>query len=798
MSFSALKKQAEGPRSDPPWRPGRDWDRDQDRSQRGDGPGSYRDRDQDRDRDRRPNYSHQSSRYNDDYRNHSNDRGYAQDGYRLERDSWAPRTDSYPPPPPREPPPPPPPLDSPRPPQGDFTIRFDKPVGIEDSYDSYRPNRDRRHDPSRSRASRDGVRQGRHPQRPHRYANGGYRPIRLAANRPMLQGLHSTGPELAFYDVGGGVTYRPVDDLSDSDEADMDISDEEGAADSGEPSTKRTRLTADRTVSDNEAPKWSNPDPYTALPPPDTTGHKKKDVVQLIRKARVQAKETKSSIPAEAEEFISCDFDSDAEDGETHSSGEESPGVSGAPTRPRAMARQTPRDDGQSDKPGSSRRAEERRRDTANFQSSSREWEDSGRQTARNRPAEDVGTSALGSRKRTHDDRVIFPAHARLKKASKMPVGGDLLLDWAVSKGEEPCPWIVADHSGSATLGVWLHKEVVDLYEHLRPRDYEDHMRNQLVQELKALCRATYKDAEVYPFGSFPSGLYLPTGDMDLVFCSDSYMRGGRAKYTTKSTLFKFRNFLQNKQLPYLNEVEVIIHAKVPLVKYVDKRTALKVDISFENLTGVKAINTFMAWKEQYPAMPVLATVIKHFLAMRGLNEPVNGGIGGFSITCLIVSMLQMLPAVQSRNMDPSHHLGDLLLEFFDLYGNRFNWKDVAISVNPPKYIPKNEVRTFAYKNQDRLSIIDPNNPENDIAGGSANTPTIMACFAEAHKLLTKRMQELAALSDSEKRNASILEVVFAGNYSTFRTQRTHLYKLFRESFSFENRANGHSTGVSW
>ena len=136
-------------------------------------------------------------------------------------------------------------------------------------------------------------------------------------------------------------------------------------------------------------------------------------------------------------------------------------------------------------------------------------------------------------------------------------------------------------------------------------------------------------------------------------------------------------------------DVELIRGAKVPLVKFIDSRTGLKVDVSFENTTGLKAIETFRYWKKQYPAMPVLVTLIKHFLAMRGLNEPVNGGIGGFSVICLVVSMLQQMPDIQSRSKNGEHYYGDLLMDFFDLYGNRFNYQTMAISLNPPGYIPK-------------------------------------------------------------------------------------------------------------
>jgi non-canonical poly(A) RNA polymerase PAPD5/7 len=229
----------------------------------------------------------------------------------------------------------------------------------------------------------------------------------------------------------------------------------------------------------------------------------------------------------------------------------------------------------------------------------------------------------------------------------------------------------------------------MDFYYHVKPTEFEDSVRFDLVSRLRASVRNHWTDADIYPFGSFVAGLYLPTADMDLVFASDSYLAGRYAKYHEKRSLWKFNDFLISQGIPVTGSIEVISKAKVPIVKYVDRRTGLRVDISFENDTGIIANKTFKDWKIQYPAMPILVTVIKQFLAMRGLNEPVNGGIGGFSVTCLVVSLLQLLPQVQSGNMIPEHHLGEILMEFLDLYGNEFNATTTAIQFDPPSYVPK-------------------------------------------------------------------------------------------------------------
>ena len=87
----------------------------------------------------------------------------------------------------------------------------------------------------------------------------------------------------------------------------------------------------------------------------------------------------------------------------------------------------------------------------------------------------------------------------------------------------------------------------------------------------------------------------------------------------------------------------------------------------------------------------------------------------------------------------------------------------------------------FAYKNHNRLSIIDPNNPANDISGGSSNTSKILAHFASAHQELTQRMAQLA--QDPNRAGQSILEVILGGNYSSFENQRNYLELLAKQGY---------------
>ena len=262
---------------------------------------------------------------------------------------------------------------------------------------------------------------------------------------------------------------------------------------------------------------------------------------------------------------------------------------------------------------------------------------------------------------------------------------------------------------------------------------------------------------------------------MDLVAVSSQYLQSGRKVFCqSKSSLWKLANYLQNQNVVAPTTMTVVAKAKVPIIKFTEKQTGIKVDISFENDTGLVALDTFAEWKAKYPAMPVIVVLIKQMLAMRGLNEVFLGGLGGFSIICLVVSVMQHMPEIQSGNMDPELHYSDVLLNFLDLYGNKFNLETTGIVMDPPAYFDKVN-HPHPKQNQHRLTIIDPNNPDNDISGGSNKITTVFQCFRTAHAEIQRR---LAQIHSGENIEDSILGVVLGGNYSSFISQRHRLSML--------------------
>ena len=230
----------------------------------------------------------------------------------------------------------------------------------------------------------------------------------------------------------------------------------------------------------------------------------------------------------------------------------------------------------------------------------------------------------------------------------------------------------------------------MDFYEWVRPKEFEEKVRADLVERLNRELQLVMP-GQLKAFGSYAAGLYLPTGDMDLVYLTHKFTPGRPAsKEEAQRLLPDFSRCLKKHRIAEPGSVIVIGRAKVPIIKFVDKISGLKVDLCFNNDSGVVAIETFQMWKKAYPIMPMIVSIIKQYLMIRGLNDVSTGGLGGFSTICLVTSLLQHLPMIPRPV-----NLGQVLLEFFNYYGNLFDKDSVVIRLDPPGYLDKVFVSLF-------------------------------------------------------------------------------------------------------
>ncbi|XP_051520433.1 terminal nucleotidyltransferase 4A-like isoform X1 [Myxocyprinus asiaticus] len=280
-----------------------------------------------------------------------------------------------------------------------------------------------------------------------------------------------------------------------------------------------------------------------------------------------------------------------------------------------------------------------------------------------------------------------------------------------------------------------LHEEIMDFYNFMSPRPEEATMRQEVVDRIESVIKELWPTADVQIFGSFSTGLYLPTSDIDLVVFGK----------WEKPPLQQLEQALRKHSVAEPYSIKVLDKATVPIIKLTDQDTEVKVDISFNVETGIKAASFIKEYVKKYTVLPYLIFVLKQFLLQRDLNEVFTGGISSYSLILMVISFLQLHPRIDARN--PNMNLGILLIEFFELYGRHFNYLKTGIRIkNGGAYMAKEDI-IKAMSNGYRPSMLcieDPLLPGNDVGRSSYGAMQVKEAFDYAYIILGHAVSPLA------------------------------------------------------
>ncbi|XP_014671434.1 PREDICTED: non-canonical poly(A) RNA polymerase PAPD5-like isoform X2 [Priapulus caudatus] len=287
-------------------------------------------------------------------------------------------------------------------------------------------------------------------------------------------------------------------------------------------------------------------------------------------------------------------------------------------------------------------------------------------------------------------------------------------------------PWRIRTQYTPGVVG--LHEEIEDFYKYMSPRPEEQQMREEVVQRITNIIESIWPSAKVEIFGSFRTGLYLPTSDIDLVVIGE----------WEKLPLWTLEKEIKDHDIALPETIKVLDKASVPIIKLTDKKTEVKVDISFNMNNGVRSAKLIREFIDMYPSLPYMVLVLKQFLLQRDLNEVFTGGISSYSLILLTVSFLQLHPRYDAA--ERSSNLGVLLIEFFELYGRHFNYLKTGIRIKDGgAYIAKDEVQkdmVDGYR-PSLLCIEDPLTPGNDIGRSSYGALNVKQAFEYAYLVLS-------------------------------------------------------------
>lgn len=316
-------------------------------------------------------------------------------------------------------------------------------------------------------------------------------------------------------------------------------------------------------------------------------------------------------------------------------------------------------------------------------------------------------------------------------------------------------PWIKDhDHSTQKEIADWLTMEIRDFVNYISPSSDEIITRNKVIAALKKSISDFWPGTTVHVFGSCATDLYLPGSDIDMVVVSDT------GSYENASRLYQLSTFLRTNKLA--TEVEVIAHAKVPIIKFVDPKSRLHIDVSFERTNGIDAAKRIRRWLVSTPGLRELVLVVKQFLRTRRLNNVHVGGLGGYATIIMCYHFLRLHPKITTDAMSALDNLGVLLIEFFELYGRNFSYDDLVLALDPeneePKYVRKlKSPLQHSARSLFAIIIQDPADPSNNITRSSYNLRDLKKAFGGAYQLLLEKCYQLNAVSYKERLGSLIL-----------------------------------------
>ncbi|KAF9357122.1 Zinc finger, CCHC domain-containing protein [Mortierella sp. AD094] len=272
-----------------------------------------------------------------------------------------------------------------------------------------------------------------------------------------------------------------------------------------------------------------------------------------------------------------------------------------------------------------------------------------------------------------------------------------------------------------------LTSDMAELAERIAISPEGTQLRENLITRVQGILNTEWpKEAKIECFGSFASGLGTDSSDLDLVILPALHdQEQDLATPGRFQDLFVLKTLFQRYSM---KDVEVIQGARVPILKFTDHKTSIKVDINYGHYTGLYNTRMIESYVRTDDRIRTFLYVLKAFVKARGINSPPLGSLSSYSYTLMAISYFQtllipVLPSLQDPHLiphnvpnpgpfgstrlinvaftDPSRirpciprnsmTLGELFVGFLEYYGSKFEYTKSCVSIRCGGVIPRNE-----------------------------------------------------------------------------------------------------------
>ncbi|GAV03745.1 hypothetical protein RvY_14128 [Ramazzottius varieornatus] len=257
-----------------------------------------------------------------------------------------------------------------------------------------------------------------------------------------------------------------------------------------------------------------------------------------------------------------------------------------------------------------------------------------------------------------------------------------------------------------------MSEQIQLFYTHSQITETAIRLRYFISTQIEDAISGIFPWSRVYLFGSSVNGFGKQDSDVDLILDYDvghtekvqsdksslkfaSKLTAGNDRVQTQRSLELLADHLQYL-LPGYAQVQRILLARVPIVKFVHEVSGVHCDLSITNMSGLVMSDYLFTLGQIDERLRALVVTVKRWAAVADLTNPTPGRwISNFTLTILVVFFMQykkLLPPLNKVKRDisemkkemqsirPETDLQSLLLEFFEFYSS-FPYKTQAISV---------------------------------------------------------------------------------------------------------------------
>ena len=380
---------------------------------------------------------------------------------------------------------------------------------------------------------------------------------------------------------------------------------------------------------------------------------------------------------------------------------------------------------------------------------------------------------------------------------------------------------------------------------YIQPTQQEIDARNDLVNRFTALIASFKSNATVRPVGSYVTGLFVPTSDIDMVLVPNDALYSSPIFARTKLSSI----FYKLQGTGFASKLEDVLQATVPLIRITDKKTGIQIDLTAADTHGIEATKAVQKWTsgEDAEIIKMLVMVVKMFLSIRKCGTTYTGGLNSYVLVWMVVAWVELewkgnkpqsrpfavtsydaeemiaafdrldirrsgssaaqhqsiattsLQPASKKNRPPTD-FGKILLQFFRFYGTQFDYYTQAIKIEPrPAYVAKSFPFSRYVSQRYLLAIFDPADSSIDMGSKAYGIKNVQASFKEAYTLLSNTERQYGGLL-RRGRPRGLLGDTLGGDFTNFEAKRAKYLRaeaVVIASKSFNSSLQRNSANVS-